>query len=37
MRTDERAFPVLRDGDQLSGLVCLDDVRRVPREDWDTT
>ena len=37
MRTDERDFPVLRDGDQLSGLVCLDDVRRVPREDWDTT
>jgi CBS domain-containing protein len=37
MRTDERAFPVLRDGDHLAGLVCLDDVRRVPRRDWDTT
>jgi CBS domain-containing protein len=37
MRTDERAFPVLRDGDQLIGLVCLDDVRKVPRADWDTT
>jgi CBS domain-containing protein len=28
---------VLLDGDQLAGLVCLDDVRKVPREDWDTT
>ena len=37
MRTDERAFPVLRDGDHLAGLVCLDDVRKVPREDWETT
>jgi Zn-dependent protease/CBS domain-containing protein len=37
MRTDERAFPVLQDGDQLIGLVCLDDVRKVPREDWGTT
>ena len=37
MRTDERAFPVLQDGDHLAGLVCLDDVRKVPREDWDTT
>jgi Zn-dependent protease/predicted transcriptional regulator len=37
MRTDERAFPVLQDGDHLAGLVCLDDVRKVPREDWETT
>jgi CBS domain-containing protein len=37
MGTDERCFPVLQDGDQLAGLVCLDDVRKVPREDWDTT
>jgi len=37
MRTDERAFPVLQDGGQLIGLVCLDDVRKVPRRDWDTT
>jgi Zn-dependent protease/CBS domain-containing protein len=37
MRTDERAFPVLQDGDHLIGLVCLDDVRKVPRRDWDTT
>jgi Zn-dependent protease/CBS domain-containing protein len=32
--TDERAFPVL-ENDRLVGLVCLEDVRKVPREDWD--
>jgi Zn-dependent protease/CBS domain-containing protein len=37
MGTDERCFPVLQDGDQLAGLVCLDDVRKVPRADWETT
>jgi Zn-dependent protease/CBS domain-containing protein len=37
MRTDERSFPVLQDGDHLIGLVSLDDVRRVPRRDWDST
>jgi Zn-dependent protease len=37
MGTDERCFPVLQDGDHLIGLVCLDDVRRVPRRDWDST
>jgi CBS domain-containing protein len=36
MRTDERAFPELQDGDHLAGLVCLDDVRKVPRADWET-
>jgi Zn-dependent protease/CBS domain-containing protein len=36
MQTDERAFPVV-EGDRLAGLVCLEDVRRVPRQDWDTT
>jgi CBS domain-containing protein len=36
MGTDERAFPVVR-GDELVGLVCLDDVRKVPRGAWDTT
>ena len=36
MGTDERAFPVVR-GDTLVGLVCLDDVRKVPRQEWDTT
>jgi CBS domain-containing protein len=37
MGTDERCFPVLQDGDHLAGLVCLDDVRKVPRADWETT
>lgn len=36
MGTDEHAFPVL-EGDRLVGLVCLEDVRKVPRETWDTT
>ncbi len=36
MRTDERAFPVL-DGDRLTGMVCLEDMRKVPRQAWDHT
>ncbi|HZO88852.1 MAG TPA: site-2 protease family protein [Chthonomonadaceae bacterium] len=36
MGTDERAFPVV-EGDNLVGLVTLDDVRRVPRDAWDVT
>jgi CBS domain-containing protein len=36
MGTDEHAFPVL-DGDRLLGLVTLEDIRNVAREDWDTT
>lgn len=36
MGTDERAFPVMEEGHMI-GLVCLEDVRRVPRERWDTT
>jgi Zn-dependent protease/CBS domain-containing protein len=36
MGTDERAFPVL-EGDRLAGLVCLEDVRKVPRAEWETT
>jgi Zn-dependent protease/CBS domain-containing protein len=32
--TDERAFPVM-EGGRLIGLVCLEDVRKTPREDWD--
>jgi Zn-dependent protease len=36
MRTDERAFPVV-EGDRLAGLVCLEDLRRVPRDEWDRT
>lgn len=34
--TDERAFPVVQ-GDRLVGLVSLEDVRKVPRDQWDTT
>jgi Zn-dependent protease/CBS domain-containing protein len=34
MGTDERAFPVM-EGDRLLGMVCLEDVRKVPREDWE--
>lgn len=36
MGTDDHAFPVLR-GDDLAGIVCLHDVREVPRKDWDST
>jgi Zn-dependent protease/CBS domain-containing protein len=36
MKTDEHAFPVV-EGERLAGLVCLEDVRRVPREQWDVT
>jgi Zn-dependent protease/predicted transcriptional regulator len=35
MGTDDQAFPVL-ESEQLVGIVTLDDVRRVPRSDWDT-
>ena len=34
--TDERAFPIV-DGDRLVGLVCIEDVRKVPRADWPAT
>jgi Zn-dependent protease/CBS domain-containing protein len=34
--TDKRAFPVL-EGSRLAGLVCLEDVRKVPRARWDET
>ncbi len=33
MRSDQRAFPVLESG-HLVGLVCLEDVRKVPRTAW---
>jgi Zn-dependent protease/predicted transcriptional regulator len=36
MGTNERAFPVM-DGDRLIGLVTLEDIRKVPREDWSIT
>ena len=34
--TDERVFPVVEDG-HLAGLVSIEDVRKVPREDWPRT
>jgi Zn-dependent protease/CBS domain-containing protein len=34
MGADERAFPVM-EGDQLVGMVCMKDIRKVPREEWD--
>lgn len=33
MATDEHAFPVLENG-RLVGLICLHDVRKIPRERW---
>lgn len=36
MGTDEHSFPVI-EHERLVGLVCLEDVRRVPRQDWDVT
>jgi Zn-dependent protease/CBS domain-containing protein len=36
MGTDERGFPVM-EADRLVGMVCLDDIRRVPRTEWETT
>ncbi len=36
LRSDERSFPVV-DGTRLVGLVCLEDVRTLPREAWAAT
>jgi Zn-dependent protease/predicted transcriptional regulator len=36
MVQDERCFPVI-DGDRMVGLVCLEDVRKLPRDQWETT
>ncbi len=36
MGTDERSFPVMQ-SDQLVGVVTLEDVRKVPRDQWDAT
>lgn len=35
MRYDQRAFPVVQQ-DTVRGLVCLEDVRAVPRERWSS-
>ena len=36
LNSDDRSVPVTS-GDQLVGLVCVEDVRKVPRERWDAT
>jgi CBS domain-containing protein len=36
MGTDERSFPVV-EGDRLLGIVSIEDVRKVPRDRWETT
>jgi Zn-dependent protease/CBS domain-containing protein len=32
--SDARAFPVVDDDQRLIGLVCLEDVRKIPRDRW---
>ncbi|MBK8904858.1 MAG: site-2 protease family protein [Anaerolineaceae bacterium] len=36
MHSDEHAFPVVEDG-RLLGLVTLEDVRKISRDQWETT
>jgi Zn-dependent protease/predicted transcriptional regulator len=36
MQSDQRAYPVV-EGGRLLGLVCLRDVRKVPRDEWERT
>lgn len=36
LRTSQRGFPV-QEGSELVGMICLDDLRRVPRERWGET
>ena len=36
MKTGESAFPVV-EGDRIAGMVSQEDVRKVPRDVWDTT
>lgn len=35
MRTDQRSFPVTSGGPGIDGLVCIEDVRRVPKDRWE--
>jgi Zn-dependent protease/CBS domain-containing protein len=35
-RRTQHAYPVL-DGDKLVGIICLHDIRKVPRDRWSTT
>ncbi len=38
MQSDDQSFPILEKGtQQLAGLVTLDDVRGISRDDWETT
>jgi len=37
MTSDQRAFPVVDANGQLAGLVCLEDVRKVPQARWTET
>jgi Zn-dependent protease/CBS domain-containing protein len=37
LHTDQRAFPVLDSRDRLQGLVCQEDIRRIPQADWPQT
>ena len=37
MASAERAFPVVEEGDRLLGIVTMEDVRKVPRDLWQTT
>jgi CBS domain-containing protein len=36
LRSSQRGFPV-QEGSEFVGIVCLDDLRRVPRERWGET
>lgn len=36
MKTENRAFPVV-ENDQPVGIVSIDDVRKIPKDTWDTT
>ncbi|HZD11387.1 MAG TPA: CBS domain-containing protein, partial [Candidatus Binatia bacterium] len=36
MGTDDHAFPVVEEG-RLVGVVCLHDIREIPRGNWDRT
>lgn len=36
MKSDDHAFPVV-EGGQLQGMITLEDIRQVDRDDWDST
>jgi len=37
MGSDDQSFPVVENGEQIIGLVALEDVRNTPRDEWETT